>query len=470
MTRILIAFAVLAVATPARGADDLESALLDRAKGVIKYCQAKPYQTVGVLKFLGAKQGGGVTDNLGTVNSLLARRLEVALVLANDPRRPINLIDDASAVAAMTPGANHYTAAGRNALFAARYKLAWGDPRVKASPDAFVTGLVHVSKDLKTLTISFFCFDRKTNQLGAMPGVPDAVVANRPASLVEMGESFTVRGAFDDGKVETKAKAKDNTQAKPQAKNESPKEKAKNEPPADLPKDKDPGQAALQSAVNIRDQKAGKHPAEDPNAPVKLTVLYDGKPVPIQVQGGKAFVPEPAAGQRVEFVIKKDAKAQRYGAVLKVNGENTLDKQRLPDFRCRKWILTDPDETVTIRGYQLGTERIETFRVLSAPESKAREVNYGADVGTLTLNVFPEGKPAAPDLTEDAAEKNAVAAAELPAEPSKSFDALKAKLLADANRGLIAEGAQVEGKVEVVKFTPAATPVMTLTVIYYKAK
>jgi hypothetical protein len=82
--------------------------------------------------------------------------------------------------------------------------------------------------------------------------------------------------------------------------------------------------------------------------------------------------------------------------------------------------------------------------------------------------VFSEGKTPVPDLSEDAAEKSAVAKAELP--PSQSFDSLKAKLLEDANRGLIAEGAQVEGKVEVVKFTPAATPVMTLTVIYYKAK
>jgi hypothetical protein len=258
MTRTLIALAVFAVATPARG-EELESALLDRAKGIIKFCQGKPYQTVGVLKFLGAKQGGGVSDNLGTVNSLLARRLEVALVLANDPRRPINLIDNASAVAARTPAANHYTAAGRKALFAAQYKLAWGDPRVRATPDAFVTGLVHVSKDLKTLSISLFCFDRTTSKLEAMPGVPDAVVANRPANLVELGESFTVRGAFDDGKVETKAKPKNDTPAKPQA---------KNDPPADLPKDKGPDQAELQSAVDARDQKAAKHPAEDPNSPI----------------------------------------------------------------------------------------------------------------------------------------------------------------------------------------------------------
>jgi hypothetical protein len=134
------------------------------------------------------------------------------------------------------------------------------------------------------------------------------------------------------------------------------------------------------------------------------------------------------------------------------------------------WIMTDPGETVSIPGYQIGTDTVETFRVLSVPESKAREVNYGADVGTITMTVFQEGKPAAPDLSEDAAEKTAVAKAELPAAPSQTFDALKAKLLEDANRGLIAEGAQVNRKVQVVKFTPSASPVMTLTVIYYKAK
>jgi hypothetical protein len=134
------------------------------------------------------------------------------------------------------------------------------------------------------------------------------------------------------------------------------------------------------------------------------------------------------------------------------------------------WVLTNPGEAVTVRGYQLGTDRLETFRVLSAPESKAREVNYGADVGTVTVTVFAEGKEPTPDLADNAAEKSAVAAAKLPSEPSKSFDSLKAKLLEDANRGLIAEGTQVEGKVRVVKFTPAPTPVMTLTVVYYKAK
>jgi hypothetical protein len=463
MLRITFAVAVLVAAAPAR-ADDLESALLGRAKELVKFSQSSGYKTVGVLKFLGTKDGRTLSDNLGTVNALLARRLEVALVLTNDPRNPIGIIDDASAVAAKTPGANHLSPEGRKALFAAQYRRAWGDPSVRVRPNAFLTGLVEVSKDLKTLRISFLYFDERSG-LRAVPGVPDAVVPNRPGALVELGESFTVRGAFDDGKVEAKAKPKPDAAAKPKAKNDPPREPAKNDPPADLPKDKD----VIQQAKDVRDQ-AARHPAEEPGAPVKLTVLYDGTPVPAQVQGGKAFVPEPKAGQRVEFVMTPDAKPGRYGVVLKVNGENTLDKERLPDARCRMYVLTSPGEKVLVRGYQLGVDRVETFRVLSVPESKASEVNYGSDVGTITLTVFPEGKAPAPDLSEDAAEKSAVAKAELPPEPSKSFDSLKAKLLEDANRGLIAQGAQVEAKVQVVKFTPAATPVMTLTVIYYKAK
>ncbi len=457
MIRIAFAVAALAAvaAAPARGAD-LEGVMLDRAKGLMKFARAKGYKTVGVLKFLGSKNGGEFSDNLGTINSLLARRLEVALVLANDPRNPVGVIDDASAVAARTPGASHRTPVGRQALLAAQYRLAWGDAKARVAASAFLTGLVEVSKDLKTLRVSFLYFDRDTNRLEPVPGVADAVVPNRASALVEMGESFTVRGAFDDGKVEAKAKVK----------NDPPEANAKSEPPADLPKDKD--EPALKQAAEVRDQKVAKHPAEDPNSPVKLTVRYDGQPVKIQVQGGKAFVPEPAPGQKVEFVISKDATRQRFAVVLKVNGENTLDKQRLPDAKCRMWVLLNPGETIPITGYQLGTDRLETFRVLSALESKAREVNYGTDVGTITMTVFPEGKAPTPNLAEDAAEKSAVARAELP--PSKSFDSLKAKLLEDANRGLIAEGAQVEGKVQIVKFAPAASPVMTLTVIYYKAK
>src|SRR4029077_5530543 len=113
MIRIALFLAALvSVAVPARGAD-LAKAMLDRAKARVKHCKEKDAKTVAVLKFLGAKDGSDFSDNLGTINTLLARRLELALILANDPRNPIGVIDDASAVAAKTPGANHRTPEGR---------------------------------------------------------------------------------------------------------------------------------------------------------------------------------------------------------------------------------------------------------------------------------------------------------------------------------------------------------------------
>ena len=164
------AFAVAAcvfVSSPPAPATDLESALLDRAKGLVKHARETGYKTVGILKFLGAKDGGDLSDNLGTVNALLAKRLEVALVLANDPRAPITLIDNASAVAAQTPGANHRTPEGRKVLLAAKYKPMWGDPKAGARADAFYTGLVGVSQDLKSLTVSFMSLLSETELVPA---------------------------------------------------------------------------------------------------------------------------------------------------------------------------------------------------------------------------------------------------------------------------------------------------------------
>jgi hypothetical protein len=68
-------------------------------KGAFK--EEKKYRNVGVLKFLVAREGKkDFSDNAGTLNMLLARRLEVALVLANDRKNLLGIIRNASAVAA----------------------------------------------------------------------------------------------------------------------------------------------------------------------------------------------------------------------------------------------------------------------------------------------------------------------------------------------------------------------------------
>jgi hypothetical protein len=370
-----------------------EQALYRQAPKVIALLKDKGYANVAVLKFLVTKDGVAFRDNVGTLNQSLARRLELALLLANDPRHPIGVVANAGAVAQRTPGANHLSRAGRLKLFEARYPLAWGNQEV--TPDAFLTGTAAVSKDLRRLTLSLLAFDRQANRLEQIGD--DFEASNLPDRLTELGESFVFRGGTDNGEIK-------------------------------IVPERQRLDKALQAAAKVKDQEA-THPALDRSAPVTLEVRYDGEAIPYEVRGGRAFMREPREGQRVELVVKRDAGKDRLGVVLKVNGESTLYHQKLPDAECMRWILDPGDGPLTIRGFQTDAKTLEKFRVLSVAESKEREVNYGEDVGTITMTVFRElkGEPKTPDLAEDVAEIAAVSWAELPDKKADNYHALKAR-------------------------------------------
>lgn len=440
-SRLLVSFlAVCVAAGPVNAVEPLERELVRIAPQVIRHLKSKDYRNVGVLKFLISRDGKKFSDNVGTLNVLLARRLEVALVLANDPRTPLGIIDNATVVAHRIKGANHLTREGRLKLFDALYPLPVGKQEVK--PDAFVTGVASVSPNLKTLTISLWSFDHKRNMVDE---IADFQASIKPGLLVEIGESFTTRGFFD------------------------------NDGPPTLEKEKKQQEKVIEKAVEVK-KETEKHPGQDPKPLVKMEVRFDGQVVPVEFRGGKAFIREPQEGQKVEFILRRDDSKDRYGVVLKVNGENTLEKQRLPDLQCRRWILDPGDNPMLIDGYQIDDQHKEKFRVLSVTESKDREISYGSDVGTITMCVFRErkGRPRPLDPSDEARESLVVSKGTLltqpkPGEPDKpeNFNALKAQLLADANRGLIGEGEKVVGAVQRVKFEPDPTPVLTLTIVYY---
>jgi hypothetical protein len=420
--------ALLLVSASCAGADEaptLERGLVNRAPSLIKHFKEKKYRNIGVLKFLVARHGHDYSDNAGTLNMLLARRLLVALALANDPRSPIGLVRNASAVAARTRGANHNSAGGRKKLFEPDYPLAWGKKEVKV--DAFVTGTARISKDLRTLEVGLRIFDRTDKDL--KPFGKTFTVHSDAGKLAEMNEGFMLRGTPDEETI-------------------------------------------LKTAARIAQGKA-KHPLEDADPPVRLVVLYNSKPVAIEFKGGKAYIPEPRAGkQKVLFRLVRDGSKERYGVVLKVNGENTIGRQRLPDLHCRRWILDPKAGPITITGFQVDDREAEEFVVLSRAESKAREIDYGTDVGTISITVFRERqKEETYDSDEEKARRNArvVARARLPRKDS--YATLKQELLDEANeetRGIIKEGPKIASRVKKVKFTPDPIPVMTAAIIYYR--
>ena len=426
---ILVVLALALAAKPVH-ADSLERELLRHAPDVLSYCRTKGYANVGVLKFRVKKGQSALTDCVGPLNLDVARQLELALVLTNRVQEPLGIIHDASAVAATISGANHTVAEGRPPLFTRDYPLAWDSERV--TPDAFLTGVVLVRDDMKSLAVGIVAFGRTET----IENVAEFDAHVDPFDLIDAGESFLVRGALDDDEQQLARVVKSASQ------------------------------------VRMREQM---HPLDDPGAPIDLKIRYNKRPVPIEHRDGEAFVREPRKGQQVSFVLKrKQPDRTRYAIVLKVNGLNTLYKQRLPELECTKWVLEPELDEIVLPGFQLTDNTSEAFRVLSRAESKQREMDYGADVGTISLVVFREGEAVPPDprlLLDDVADDLAVLSRErFPRETPRNLSALQHQLRDTATRGLIAEGKVIGRETRNVVFTPDPIPVMSATITYYRSQ
>jgi hypothetical protein len=438
----------------------LEKELVKVAPKLIGYIQGKGFRNVGVLKFRVHKDGV-VSDNVGPLNLAIARRLEVALALANDDdeQTQIGLIKDANGVAAGIKGASHLTAERRQKLFGKRYPLAWGDEEVE--PDAFLTGVAELDPGLEKMKLHIIIFGRDE---ASHKTIQHLDVAVDPSLLVESGSSFLLRGGADGG------------------------------PPKIVPEKGKSIPKEVKDAVAIAKQDAKKALAPEQGKPLPVTVEigYGAPPPPGSKEKGKfvrvdldfkdnrAVIPEPAEGQDVVLLIHRDNSKLRYGVVVMVNGENTLFKERLTPLDCTKWVLEPGQKPFAIRGFRTETSLLP-FKVSSVTESKANEVNYGPDVGTISVVVYRESGGGEPPANLPADEE-AVVRGLLPAGKIKDATALKEALRKGATDAaqkkklaLRGGGGLIESKegvpaseLERAEFIPDPIPIQSLIITYRK--
>jgi tetratricopeptide (TPR) repeat protein/tRNA A-37 threonylcarbamoyl transferase component Bud32 len=411
-------------------AGSIERELLNHVPNTLGFLRERGYHHVGVLKFRVKKADEDeASDNVGPLNQSLATRLELALVLANDDKNPVGVLRDASLVASLIPKSNHLIKEGRQVLFGPKYPPAWGsDTPVEA--DAFLSGGVRFSPDLRVMQIRFHIFAKDGNVYTT--DEPFFVTCD-PGVLIEAGESFLVRGGL------------------------------KGDEPLDPAK-------AIDAAVALRKQQVLPPLLDKENAPVSLEVRYDDMPVMVQYRDGKFQVPEAKEGQRVSFTIRRQAAAdQRLGIVLKVNGQNTILRERLPDAQCRKWVLEPDVAALTVDHIQTDDKEDKgEIQAPAVPKTPPGEIRYTADVGTISLVVFREarGKSKAPAAgSEDLA---ALARAGFPKDKAKDLAALKEQLhkdggLENAAQGLAVPANPGEG-LRPVEFRADPTPLMAITI------
>jgi hypothetical protein len=459
-----VAVVMTAVGRPAVAAVRLPEGMAEAAEKVVAFINAEGYGNVGVLKFRVRKPGSEASETVGTINRDLATQLETALVIKRRQPATFVLLAAASDTAAATPGAGDTTADARDRLFAANYRPAWGDAADPVAADVFITGVVDVDEGFENMRVVLNAIAREggPREIASF----DAVI--EPALLGPLGESFSTRGMINAGLPRV----------------------ARQEPVADSSGSVGPAASQIHAiSSDAASISAGDkiHPLADSAAPVSLVVAYDGKEAPLEFRGGRAFVPEPREGQKVTITVRKrNRDGRQVGVVLKVNGENTAMRERLPDLQCYKWILSDAIPTVTVRGYQADRETLQPFTVLSSATSREREFDYGADVGSISVTVFDDeaadrpavaapgslaGQRSAADVAAVAMLERGVRIDSVAANgtPQQLREALVRGGIASTCRGLITEGDTTEKRnLDLVEFKPVPTPTMVGVVIYYE--
>jgi len=417
----------------------LERQLAKHAPLILERLREQGIKNVGVLKFRTVEPEQRPTDNAGTFNSLLAQRVEAALFVKLPHDSEMKIVRDASSVAATLPGASHLQPDGRARLFSAKYPVAWGDESVGV--DAFVTGVAQFARDYKSFRLGILKVQPDSRGLEVIVPPFDCDVDG--SILHEIGESFQLRGVPEDSEAQ------------------------------------DPAELARQ----VRQDTESHFPLHHEPS-VMLRISYDGQPIDVEVRDGEAWIPEPREGQSVTFELERlDAGEDALGCVLKANGENTLYRERGPDFHCSKWVLTEARAPTKIFGFETrDNQTAERFRVASREESQKLEMYYGPDCGTISLLVFREATPETPHelaehsldlLDEEAPDVMAIASAAFPDEPPANPGALKAQLRrslgGEKTRGVITTGETVNHRVVRQDYRWAPEPVLSAVIRYYRA-
>jgi hypothetical protein len=458
--RLLIALALVTVTVPARADHDaIDGAFVKVAPQIIDRLKERKATSVGVLKFLVQRGDSKPDDAVGELNMSLADRLEAALLLAN-PDEKLGIIERASVavVANNNRLANHRTEEGRQAFFGDTYRLAWGNKKVK--PSAFVTGLATIAKDLKTVTIKLemFCADGQVESVGE----PFVVPATR-RTLVEAGYSYVLTekaapSIFDGARGSRTTKGA-------------------------LARIKEEDEEFAVSQTTSQDGVRFTASSALNDSPVKLTVLYDGKP--IAIDGDR--VPEPRDSDRVTFLLENTDPKYTCAVVLKVNGKNTLFLEEAEAGQCLKWILP-PRSKLEVRGFQEDESKAVPFKILSARDSEENVFRYGDLTGTVRLTAFRgdqvsedpsavEKKDAEPREMHMAAVARGAKSLAKGEDRAGSLAARKADLLGreaqlDGMRGVIDKGTKKEDRpIQRVYFRPLPTvAVADITIRYYSPK
>lgn len=403
-----------AVAGPAARADQIDRALTHNAGAVADAVRGLGAKSVAALKFQVRFGSDAPTFKAGTIGTDMVHRLENILFITADASSPLVLIgagEEAAKAAKPGTALDWTTPDGRARLFGLKLEPLWGESAERASPDAFVTGTVRVSADLKDITIELVGFTKADpsalRPLMTLDGrgadaKPKPIRTDR-GILTGLGQTFTV--------------------------------------PAKLPAARSRAFAADDAAVADAAKRNGiGTPA--PGGPVKLDVYYDDvlvAPEPDPSSPGEFRVPTPKPGQKVRFDLT-NAGPDKVAVLLAVNGRNTIATEGedlgtpgVAREKFRTWVLEpDPAKKYNVTGFLMSMDGSTRPFTGMAEDASARTYDalsptYAGKIHMIVFGKRPKAPAPPPVAAADPPPADPVAVENIPVETTPADPAPVAK-------------------------------------------
>jgi hypothetical protein len=122
-----------------------------------------------------------------------------------------------------------------------------------------------------------------------------------------------------------------------------------------------------------------------------VQVLVGGRPAPQERSGGERRV-EAVEGAEYELRLTNPL-AERVAVAVSVDGLNVIDARHTSAWDASKWII-HPRGTLTLSGWQVGSERARRFNFTTEREAYATRIGRRGDFGAISAVFYRERRVA----------------------------------------------------------------------------
>lgn len=197
----------------------------------------------------------------------------------------------------------------------------------------------------------------------------------------------------------------------------------------------------------------------------QVSVIVDGRTLTGRYDRGRTYINAPY-GEEYEICLRNTS-GDRVAVALFVDGLNTIDATRTSARDASKWLI-EPNQTITIKGWQMSSEHARRFYFTNERDSYAARLGQTGNLGVISAVFFRERRPRIvvplPSDTDISREDRRSSSNEAPA-ASRSSSA-KSRPLRSRDEAATGIGRSVRNDVRYVDLDLESRPAAEVTIRY----